>query len=293
MKNLFLLLTTSFLCFSCSSKPVKGEESASWFSPAEWFGMPKNYSAHGDSVGHMIDVVTWFMLALFVGWSIFFFYCLVRFRKKDQPEAEYHGVKSHLSTHLEIGVIVVEAVLLLGFAFPMWSERTDTYDQIVEEENPVRVRAIGFQFGWKFHYAGADGKFGYIDLTTLREPGDPGVDYTSGHGTDDFVMGELIIPVDRPCILQVTSTDVIHNFSIIPMRIQQDAIPGKDIPMWFTPIAELETSVVCGQLCGSGHGNMLGTMKVISQKDFDKFLKDNSAKAHKKNSVKAAELTKN
>ena len=250
--------------------------------------MPKNYSAHGDSVSHIIDVVTWFMLFLFIGWTLFFLYCLIRFRKSENPKASYHGVKNHVSTHLEIGVIVIEAVLLLGFALPMWSERTDNFEQIEAEENPVRVRAIGFQFGWKFHYAGADGKFGYIDRTTHREPGDSGVDFTSGHGTDDFIMGELKIPVDRPVILQVTSTDVIHNFSIIPMRIQQDAIPGKDIPMWFTPIAELETSVVCGQLCGSGHGNMLGTMKVVSQKEFDKWLADNSSKADKKNREKAA-----
>jgi len=52
------------------------------------------------------------------------------------------------------------------------------------------------------------------------------------------------------------------------MRIKLDAIPGKEIPMWFTPNKTLETSVVCGQLCGEGHGNMLGQMEVITDEAY-------------------------
>lgn len=245
------------------------------FSPAEWMGLPKNYSAHGDSVGHMIDVVTWFMIALFVGWTLFFLYSLFRFWHKKNPEASYYGVRSHLSTHLEVGVIIVEAVLLLGFALPLWSKRTDTFEQVLKE-NPVRVRAIGFQFNWKFHYAGEDGKFGYIDRSLVSAPGDPCIVPEDPNGWDDFVTEKLRIPVGKPVILQVTSTDVIHNFSIIPMRIQSDAFPDKDIPMWFTPLEEMETSVVCGQLCGLGHANMVSTLVVESEKSFNEFSKQRS-----------------
>jgi len=255
---------------------------ASLFSPAEWMGLPENYSAHGDQVGHMIDVVTWFMIALGVGWTIFFFVCLFKFWHKKNPNASYHGVKSHTSTHLEIGVVIIEAVLLLGFAFPLWAERTDAYDRILTE-NPVRVRAVGYQFGWKFHYAGNDGKFGFIDRTLVSGQGDPCLDPDDPNGFDDFVSGKLNLPIDRPAIVQVTSTDVIHNFSIIPMRIQQDAIPGKDIPMWFTPTKELTTSVVCGQLCGSEHAKMVGTMVVQSQKAYSDWATQLSKDAYEEN----------
>jgi cytochrome c oxidase subunit 2 len=245
------------------------------FSPAEWMGLPKNYSAHGDTVGHMLDVVTWFMIALFVGWTIFFLVSLFLFWHKKNPKASYYGVRSHLSTHLEVGVVIVEAVLLLGFALPLWSERTDSYDRVLKE-NPVRVRAIGFQFNWNFHYAGNDGKFGFIDRSLVSSKGDPCIVPDDKNGWDDFISDKLRIPVDRPVILQVTSTDVIHNFCIVPMRIQQDAFPGKDIPMWFTPIQEMETSVICAQLCGSGHANMVTTMTVESQKSFNAFHKERS-----------------
>ncbi|GAA5494626.1 cytochrome c oxidase subunit 2 [Rubritalea squalenifaciens DSM 18772] len=255
---------------------------ASPFSPAEWFGLPENYSAHGDQVGHMIDVITWFMLALFVGWTIFFIICLFKFWHRRNAKASYHGVKNHASTHLEIGVVIIEAVLLLGFAFPLWAERTDTYDKVLKD-NPVRVRAIGFQFGWKYHYAGNDGKFGFIDRALVSGQGDACIDPNDPNGFDDFINGDLKLPVNRPAIVQVTSTDVIHNFSIIPMRIQQDAIPGKDIPMWFTPTKELETYVVCGQLCGSGHGDMKGTLIVQDEKSFNGWAQDMSKKAYEKN----------
>lgn len=248
------------------------------FSPAEWMGMPKNYSVHGDSVGHMIDVVTWLMIALFVGWTIFFFISLFKFWHKKRPQALYHGVKNHVSTHLEIGVVVVEAVLLLGFAFPLWAERTNDYEA-VQAQNPVRVRAIGNQFAWNFHYAGENGKFGFIDRSLAKVKGDPCLDPTDPYGYDDFTSSTLKIPVNRPVILQVTSTDVIHNFSIIPMRIQQDAIPGKDIPMWFIPKEEMKTSVVCGQLCGSDHANMKAMLEVIPQEDFNAFVTSESNKA--------------
>lgn len=250
-------------------------------SPASWFGIPENYSLHGDGIDHTIDVVQWFMTALFVGWTIFFLYAIIRFWHKRNPKADYHGVKNHASTHLEIGVIIVEAVLLLGFALPMWSERTDTFDRVMGED-AVRVRAVGFQFNWVFHYAGADGKFGRIDRTQVAYPGDPCIDTLDPNGYDDIVTNSLQIPVGRPAIIQTTSTDVIHNFSIIPMRIQSDAIPGKDIPMWFTPMREMETSVVCGQLCGASHADMVGAMKVISQKEFDAWLAKESAKSKEK-----------
>ena len=248
------------------------------FSLSELFGLPENYRANGDQVGHMIEVINWFSLVLFIGWTAFFLFCLVRFRKSKNPKASYSGVESHLSTHLEVGVIIVEAALLFGFALPMWSERTDTFTQVLKE-NPVKVRAIGYQFGWKFHYAGNDNKFGYIDRSLAKSLGDSCLDPTSLNGRDDYVSTDLILPVGRPIILQLTSTDVIHNFSIIPMRIQQDAIPGKDVPMWFTAKSEMTTSVVCGQLCGDGHARMVGKMTIVSQEEFQTKNKKQSDRA--------------
>lgn len=245
---------------------------------SKWLGIPENFSDHGGNVDHLIDIVHWFMFLLFVGWTAFFLFCLWKFRAKNNPKASYHGVTNHVSSHLEIGVVIIEAVLLLGFAFPLWWERTDQFEE-VQKTDPVRVRVIAYQFGFNYHYPGADGKFGRIDRTLVKTAGDTCVDLDDPNGYDDFVSRSLMLPVDRNAILQITSTDVIHNYSIVPMRIQQDAIPGKDIPMWFKPIKTLETNVICGQLCGEGHANMKGVMEVIKQGKYNTWAADQSAQA--------------
>lgn len=236
-------------------------------SPSKFLGIPASYSAHGGQVDHMIDVVHWFMIALFVGWTLFFLYCLFRFHRRRNPKASYHGVRNHLSTHLEVGVVIIEAVLLFGFAFPLWTERVDSWNT-VQRLDPLRVRVVGKQFGWTYHYAGKDGKFGRLDPAKIDGTNELGIDYDDPNALDDFSSAILKLQKDRPAILNITSKDVIHNYSIIPMRIQQDAIPGKEIPMWFTPIKELETYVVCGQLCGENHGNMTGSLEVVGADEF-------------------------
>jgi cytochrome c oxidase subunit 2 len=251
-------------------------------SPSKLLGIPENYALHGTEVDHMLDVVHWFMIALFVGWTIFFLYCVVRFWHRNHPKASYTGVRSHLSSHLEVGVVIVEVVLLLGFAFPLWAERVDSWKE-VQSLNPVRVRVVGWQFGWTYHYAGADGKFGRVDPARMSGVGDIGLDMDDPNSLDDFTSPILKLPVNRPAVLNITSTDVIHNYAIIPMRIQQDAIPGREIPMWFTPIRTLETFVVCGQLCGEGHGNMVGTMEVVPSEEYDSWFAGQTEAALKAN----------
>jgi cytochrome c oxidase subunit 2 len=157
----------------------------------------------------------------------------------------------------------------------LWAERVDSWKE-VQNLNPARVRVVGWQFGWTYHYPGEDGKFGRIDPALIKGVGDIGLDLDDPNAHDDFVQPILKLPKDRPAVLNITSTDVIHNYHIVPMRIQQDAIPGREIPMWFTPIKTIETFVVCGQLCGEGHSNMLGSMEVIEAEDYDVWAKAES-----------------
>jgi cytochrome c oxidase subunit II len=252
-------------------------------SPSKFLGIPENFAQHGPDVDHLIDVVHWFMIILFIGWSLYMTVALIKFRRKKK--ASYHGVTNHVSSHIEIAVIVIEAVLLFGFAIPLWRERTDTFTQVVQNDH-VRVRVVGWQFGWTYHYAGNDGKFGRIDPFAISGTNELGIDYTDPNSHDDFTSPILKLPNEVPAILMIGSKDVIHNYAIVPMRIQQDAIPGKEIPMWFTPIKTLETYVVCGQLCGDGHGSMVGTMEVIAAPEFNTWAKDMSDAALKANQPK-------
>lgn len=259
---------------------------------SELLGLPDNYSAHGGHVDHLIVVVHWFMLALFIGWTTFFFICLFKFWHKRNPKASYDGVRSHLSSHMEVAVIIIEAVLLLGFAFPLWGDRVDSWKRI-QEMDPVRVRVVGEQFKWTYHYPGLDGKFGRVDAALISSTNDLGIDYTDPNAYDDFVAPVLKLPVDRPAVLNIGTKDVIHNYAIVPMRVQQDAIPGKEISMWFTPVKVMETSVVCAQLCGEGHANMIGTLEVIPQEDYSTWAQaqsESALEAQKKDAGETAQL---
>lgn len=238
----------------------------------ELIGLPPNASEHGYQIDHIIEFCHWFMGALFVGWSAYFIYVLIRFRKGRHPAADHEGVKNAISTHLEFSVVLIEAVLLIAFAVPLWAKRVNEFPQT---KDAILVHAIGQQFNWNFHLPGPDGQFGRRDLYLVTNSNPLGLDSTDPVAKDDIVViGELHLPVDRPVIMEVSSKDVIHNFALPNMRIAQDAIPGQVVPMWFKPIKPGSYEIVCGQLCGLGHYGMKGMVVVDSPAEYQAWLKE-------------------
>ena len=252
------------------------------FSINKFLGIPALASEHGEMVDHMLEVVHWFMLALFVGWSVFLVIVFTKFRRERQPKADYSGVRGHASTHIEIGVVIVEAILLLGFAFPLWGERSDQYPT---GANVLKLRAVAEKFNWNFQYPGLDGVLGNIELKKVDAANGNviGRDMKDPNGKDDFVKGSaLTIPIDRPVIIDITSKDVIHNLALVSMRMAQDATPGVRAHVWFKPTKVGEWDIICGQLCGPGHSQMKARLIVVSEKDFDAYMKENGEEALKR-----------
>lgn len=238
----------------------------------ELIGLPPNASEHGYQVDAFIEFSHWFMAALFVGWSVFFIYVLLRFRKGKHPVADHEGVKSGISTHLEFAVVLIEAVLLIGFAVPLWAKRVNNFP---DDKDAIVVHAVGQQFNWNFHLPGPDGKFGKREIRLWSTSNQLGLDSTDPAAKDDIVVsGELHVQVGRPVIIELSSQDVIHNFCLPSMRMAQDAIPGQIVPMWFKPIKKGSYEVVCGQLCGFGHFNMKGTLVVDDPAEYQAWLKE-------------------
>src|SRR5262245_24938885 len=168
----------------------------------DWLGLPPLASAHGGQIDNMIGWVHVFMLVLFVGWGAFFLYCLFRFRRSRNPVANYAGVKSHTSTYLEAGVAVVEAVLLVGFAIPLWAARVDG---IPPESEALVVQVTGEQFAWNIHYAGPDGRFGRQDIKLIDVQANPlGIDRSDPAAKDDVTtINQLHLPVNKPIIVRL------------------------------------------------------------------------------------------
>src|SRR5436189_1657006 len=241
----------------------------------EMIGMPPNASAHGYQIDHIIEFCHWFMGALFLGWSAFFLFVLWRFRKGRNPVANHEGVTSGISTHLEFAVVLIEAVLLIGFAIPLWAKRVNSFP---DDKDAIVVHAVGQQFNWNFHLPGPDGAFGRRNIELVSNSNPLGLDQSDTAAKDDLIVtGTLHVPKDRPVIIELSSKDVIHNFALPSMRIAQDAIPGSVIPMWFKPIKTGEFEVVCGQLCGLGHYSMKGTVVVDEPAAYQDWLKEQAS----------------
>jgi cytochrome c oxidase subunit II len=249
----------------------------------QWLGLPALASTHGEQIDGMLGWTHLFMLILFVGWGGFFAYCLVRFRRSRHPVANYTGVKSHASNYSEIGVAVVESILLFGFAIPLWAARVDRMPSASEA---LVVQVTGEQFAWNAHYAGPDGVFGRTDITLLDLQSNPlGLDRSDPAAKDDVTtVNQIYLPVNKPIIVRLRSKDVIHSFGVPEFRVKQDAIPGLTIPLWFIPnvtTAEMRTrtgdpefqyEIACAQLCGLGHAKMRGFVTVQTAEEFQKWL---------------------
>ena len=234
------------------------------------FGLPADISVHGPAIDRLIWVIHIFMAVLFTGWLIFFVYSLIRFRARPGHKAEYHTGHFKATTYLEVFVALFEAVLLVGFSFPLVQQvRNDMPDRA----KSLEVRVVAEQFAWNIHYPGPDGKFGR-SKPELMSPANPlGLDPTDPAAADDITtINQLHIPVHKPVIVHLTSKDVIHSFSLPVMRVKQDAIPGQEIPLWFEATKTGDFEIACAQLCGLGHYRMRGFFSVQTPEDFNTWL---------------------
>jgi cytochrome c oxidase subunit 2 len=261
----------------------------------DWMNMPTLATKHGAAIDTMNGVIHILMAVLFVGWGAFFVYTLFRFRKSAHPVADHHGVTSHTSTYLEIGVAVAEAVLLFGFSVPLWIKWVDKPPAPGEA---LTVQVTGEQFAWNIHYPGPDGKFGRQSTDKIDMQTNPlGLDRSDPDAKDDVItLNQLHLPVNKPVIVRLRSKDVIHSFNVPEFRVKQDAVPGLTIPIWFTPTITTEEmrqktgnpeftyEIACAQLCGLGHYRMRGFVTVESQEEFTKWFDAEEAKSAEESS---------
>jgi cytochrome c oxidase subunit 2 len=143
---------------------------------------------------------------------------------------------------------------------------------------PVQVQAG--QFAFYFRYPGPDGTFGPIHPDLISEANQNFFGLDSDHdrdSKDDIVTAEMAIPVNRQIHLLMHSKDVGHSFLVPELRVHQDFVPGLDLSIHFTATKVGKYEIVCSQLCGLGHYNMKAYLDVMSQEDFDNWLKKQAA----------------
>jgi len=239
--------------------------------------LPRAASDHAAALDAVLSSVHTHMLLIFVAWLALLMVALIKFRRGANP-APRPGVARGIWAAIAIGAVIAGDVFILATqALPAWSARNEPPPAGTQ---PVEIHVTAEQFAWNIHYPGPDGVFGRTrpDLISASNP--VGIDRGDPSAKDDVgVLNVLMLPVNRTAVIQLTSRDVIHSFTLNEMRIKQDVNPGMTSRVWFTPIATGDWEIACSQLCGLGHYRMRGEFHVVEPAAWNKWLTASAATA--------------
>jgi cytochrome c oxidase subunit 2 len=243
-----------------------------WFGSDIVLAPPEDISTHGHDIDKQIDETMIEAGLSFLGAQFVLAFFVWQFAgRKDGELKTFPGGAKYL-VMAAILLVGTEAIALGAFGTKAWASvyfRPATLDAL-------QIQAQAGQFAFYFRYAGPDGKFGAIHPEKIDEGNsnffglDPENDVPA---RDDIVSGELVVPANREVNLMMHAKDVGHSFYVRELRIQQDFVPGLDLALHFTATKPGKYEIVCTQLCGLGHYNMKAYLNVMSQDDFDKWLK--------------------
>jgi cytochrome c oxidase subunit 2 len=252
-----------------------------------WLGwwLPKNLCGFGEETDDLFYLILWIVSFFFLLTEGIMVYCLFRFAGQPGRKAAYfHGAFT-----LELIWTVVPAGILLFIAFyqvSAWNRikvasRMPAPDQIME----VSAR----QFEWRVRYP-TDAKF--LGKEALQENSGAVEKWGKEAQFDDVrLVNEIHIWEGSSVRVHLKTRDVIHSFFLPNMRIKQDALPGKTIPVWFAAkegTANTEyneetkkwveptenADLACAELCGWGHYKMRGKLYIHKDpEDYERWLK--------------------
>ncbi len=225
----------------------------------EWLDwtLPVNLSVHRGGIDEMYYVILAVTGLAFVLVEAGILWFVFRYRSREGHEARY----THGSARMEViwTAIPTVVVVLLGIRSGMLWGDIKSPDARPADEDAVVVDVRAQQFEWHFHYDGADGE--------------------EGTGDDFSVRNHLHLPADRPVVVNLTSEDVIHSFSIPELRVKQDVVPGMTTTTWFEVSEPAEVELGCAELCGLGHYRMKADVTVHSDDAFEAWRDERSAEA--------------
>jgi cytochrome c oxidase subunit II len=238
---------------------------------------PADVARHGPAIDRQTDETMWEAGLCFLAGQIVLAIFIWKYagRGRDRKIGYFPGGGRGLV--IAAFLIVGTEVLALG-AVGTKSWGNIYFTPIGPEAMPVQVQAG--QFAFYFRYPGPDGKFGPIHPQLISEANENffGLDTQNDAASrDDIVTAEMAIPVDREIHLLMHSKDLGHSFYVPALRIQQDFVPGLDLSIHFTADKIGRYEIVCTQLCGLGHYNMKAYLEVMSEQDFNDWLKKEAA----------------
>ena len=88
-------------------------------------------------------------------------------------------------------------------------------------------------------------------------------------GSDVYLIGRLWqwwpileLEKDQTYRLHIASMDWQHGFSLQPVNINTQILPGYEMVLTITPDTLVDQTIICNEFCGIGHHNMVGRIYV-------------------------------
>jgi cytochrome c oxidase subunit 2 len=210
----------------------------------------------------IITCISAFVLSLLL-WVI------VRYNARVNPKP---ASWSH-NTLIEIIWTVVPIVILVVIAIP--SFRLLYAGEVMPASVDLTVKAIGHQWNWSYEYPDHGVEIDVADMATdeeARAQGEPRLLAVKAGQ-------RVVVPVNKVVRMIVTSTDVIHSWTIPAFGVKIDAVPGKLNETWFKVNREGVFYGQCSELCGARHAFMPIAVEVVSQDRFDQWVAEKKAPA--------------
>jgi cytochrome c oxidase subunit 2 len=207
-------------------------------------------------------VITLFVLALLV-------LVAIKFNAKKNP------VPSQTTHHvgLEVAWTLIPVLILVVISIP--SLRLLKMD-VVPPPADMTLKITGHAWYWRYEYPKAAGGFEFESRMLLEE--DVADLVKKGKGKkEDYprllaVDNEVVVPVNKVVVLQVTAADVIHAFAMPSFGVKIDAMPGRLNQAWFKATREGIYYGQCSELCGKDHAYMPIAIRVVSDAQYAAWL---------------------
>jgi len=232
-----------------------------------------------QSATPVMDDIVWFhnlllviitLITLFV--LVLLLIVIVRFNARANPmpsRITHNTLLEILWTITPIAILLVIAIFSFKFLF----------FQLNTPKADLTVKATGKQWFWTYTYPDQKLEFDSIMLSDkerqARLDKDPKADVPRLLSVDN----ELVVPVNKTVVVQVTGADVIHSWAVPSFGVKIDAVPGRLNETWFKAEREGTYHGQCSELCGKDHAFMPITVRVVSEQAFNAWLAD-TRKAH-------------
>ena len=235
------------------------------FASVNWqMGFNESVTTVMSDIVHLHDRI---LLPIIVAISVFvlflLLYSIFKFRASKNPIPS----KTSHNTFIEIMWTVIPCLILIVIAVPSFRL---LYKQDIIPKADVTIKATGYQWYWGYEYPDQNIAFdaNMIDTKNLKS-NQPRLLETDNH---------VVVPVNKVVKVLITANDVLHAWAVPSFGVKRDAVPGRINETWFKAEKEGVYYGQCSELCGSRHAFMPITIRVVSDKQYNEWLKESKIK---------------